>query len=217
MKRFFWLAFLPLLAELALGQGQVLFNNLDKAHGIYAIVTDGSGSPVSGTAARVALLGGPASTGVPYRWDSHPGDIYACTAGNLTMLASPNTGITWVNFRTGAAGGYVDVGTDSPRILNDVGYNSPAMLQMVAWTGGWNDWVTAWNAFKADPGVGAMIGLSAPWIVTTTLSPIDMQFAPNVGLQPFQLALPIPEPSVIALAGLAAAGLFGFRQQERRG
>ena len=50
----------------AFGQGEVDFNNLYPAQGIYAIVTDLYGQPLSGTSARAALLGGPAATGVPY-------------------------------------------------------------------------------------------------------------------------------------------------------
>lgn len=205
MKKLLTVSAMALLAVSAFGQGQVAFNNLDKTHNILAIVYNSDGTTaLSGTAAKAALLGGPATGGVAY-------NAQTGVAGNLTQLASPVTGTTWVNFRTGAAAGYVAVGSDSPRILNNVGYNSQAMLQMVAWTGSANDWASAWAAHQTDPSV--QIGTSNPWTVTTTLSAIDTAFAVNTGLSSFKLTA-VPEPSTMALAGLAGAALLIFRRRK---
>lgn len=190
MKKLLTVSAMALLAVSAYGQGQVAFNNLDKTHNILALVKDGSGTLLAGDAARAALLGGPTAGAVAY-------NINTGVAGNLTMLASPVTGNTWVNFRTGAAAGYVNVGSDSPRILNNVGYNASATLQMVAWTGTYTDFTQAWNAWKSNP-AGTQIGASAPWTVTTTLSAIDTAFAVNTGLAPFQLTgVPEDRKSVV--------------------
>lgn len=197
-----------MLAASAFGQGQVNFVNIDKTvtPNILAIVTDG-GAAVSGTAARAALLGGPAATGVPYAINGAN-----VTMGNLKDLANPNdpTGPTWVSFRTGAAAGYVAA---TPRILTDVGYNASAMLQMVVWTGNYNDWASALAGAKANG--TDKVGVSSAWTVTTTLSATDVNLAHNVGLNAFSIAvIPIPEPSTMALAGLGAAALLIFRRRK---
>jgi len=205
MKKLFTVSAMALLTVSAFGQGQVSFNNLDKANNILAIISDANGVALSGVSARAALLGGPAATSIAY-------NVASKTTGNLSLLASPASGTTWVNFRTGAAAGYVAVGSDSPRILNNVGYNASAMLQMVAWTGSANDFATAWSAWLADP-TSTSVGASAPWTVTTTTGPIDTGFAVNTGLGPFSLTPTVPEPSTMALAGLAGAALLIFRRR----
>ena len=102
-----------------------------------------------------------------------------------------------------------EAGGDSPRILNDVGYNSLAMLQMVAWTGDYNDFASAWEAWHTDP-ARTEIGLSGPWMVQTSLNPLVVSLAHNIGLQPFSL---VPEPSATALAALGAATVWASRRR----
>jgi len=208
MKKLLTVGALAILATSVFGQGQVNFVNIDKTvtPNILAIVTD-NGTPISGTAARAALLGGPAATGVGYALNFTTG---AVTPGNLSTLANPNDGSTYVNFRTGAAAGYVAA---APRILTDVGYNSSAMLQMVVWTGNFNDWASALNAAKTDGSI--KVGASSTWTVTTTLSATDVNLAKNIGLNPFAVGvIAVPEPSTMALAGLGAAALLIFRRRK---
>lgn len=207
MKKLLTLSAITLLAVSAFGQGQVLFNNLDKTAtpNILAPVHMDTltGALLSGTQARAALLGGPAATGI--------GSSLA-NIGNLTMLANPTDGSTWVNFRTGGAAGYVSVGATGARILNNVGYNSSAMLQMVAWTGNFSDWASAYNAAKGGD-LTVKIGWSSTWNVTTTTSPTDPAFPRNLGLTEFAVAI-VPEPSTLALAGLGAAAMLIFRRRK---
>jgi hypothetical protein len=194
----------------AFGQGQVLFQNYDKSASpsilapvYWGTLGGGYGPPISGSNARAALLGGP----LPYQpWDYN-------TFGELTALASPVTGQTWVNFRTGAAAGYVDVGTDSPRVVPTVPYGGQALLQMVVWTGNYDSWTDAWNAWRGN--AGNQIGISQPWAVTTTLSFIDMNFPRNLGLESFS-TLVVPEPSVQAIAGLGGLVLVLSRLSKRQ-
>jgi len=208
MKKLITVSAMALLAVSAFGQGQVQFNNLDKANNILYLIRDASGTTLSGTAASAALLGGPAAGAVAY-------GISPVVTGNLTMLASPVTGNSVLHFRTGNAAGYVDTAGDAPRILNNVGYGASAALQMVVWTGSSPDWTSAWTAWQANPGT-TQIAVSPMWTVTTTLSAIDTGFAVNTGLAnlPGTSLTPVPEPSTMALAGLAGAALLIFRRRK---
>lgn len=139
MKKLLTLSAMTLLAVSAFGQGQVMFNNIDKTGtpNILAPIHFDSptGAVISGTDARACLLGGPAATGVA---------TTLASLGNLQVLVSAgSSGATWVNFRTGAAAGYVNVGQDGARVVPGVAYSGSAMLQMVAWTGNFTDWASA--------------------------------------------------------------------------
>jgi len=196
---------MALLAVSAFGQGQVSFNTRDTINGILAQVTyKSTGVAVSGTEGRIALLGGPAATGI---------GASTAGAGNLKMLVSGgSSGASWVNFGTSAATkGYAAVGTDKTRVLTDVNYSSSAMLQLVAWTGNATDWASAYAAALQDPTL--LVGWSATWNVTTTTGPIDTGFAINTGMAGFTIQ-PIPEPATMALAGLGAAALLIFRRRK---
>jgi len=212
VKLIFSIAGMTIVAASVLGQGRVMFRHLDPAHGIDAPVYSGPpGSPLgnwrlnSGMYGRIALLGGPIG--------SQPANVYGnfatWTPGTLTMLGGPTTGATWVNVGYGDTAGYAMVGNDIARVVPNVGYGQPVMLQMVAWTVYDTDWQGAYQSWTSGWGVGVVpqLACSKPWIVTTTQGPGDTSYAMNNGLTSFYLtADPIPEPSILAIAG-ACAGL----------
>jgi len=201
MKKLLTLGALAVLAVSAYGQGLVTFNNRDTVNNILAPVTDDAGTTLSGAAANIALLGGPTSF-VPASLSS---------AGTLLMLASPNSGKTYVSFRTGTLAGFAAVGADSSRVLSNVGFGADAQLQLVSWTGVWTDWASAFAAWQANP-ANTQIGFSAPWTVHTGAD--ALAFPPiNTGMAGFKLTA-IPEPSTMALAGLGAAALLIFRRRK---
>src|SRR5205814_2272098 len=120
------------------GQGQVQFQNLDSVNTptirapIYLDVTNGVALSGTDQTLHAALLGGPTS-GTPafIPGSLSPSSAGSPSQGNLNLLASPNTGATWVTFRTGAAAGFVAVGTDAGR--DGGAYSSTIEVQVVAW------------------------------------------------------------------------------------
>lgn len=221
MKTLISVVTIATLSQSAFGQGQVNFVNIDKTvtPNILAIVTDATdGHALNGTEARAALLGGPAAGGQPYSFATEANPYggtwyYPNRYGTLHTLFNANDNSNFVTFRTGAAAGYV---AGTPRILNDVGYNQQAMLQMVVWTGNYPDWMSALQAATTTD-YTVKLGCSVPWIVTTTLSPTDPNLPHNFGLTPFSIdRLPIPEPSTFALAGSGAVVMWITRRRIHR-
>jgi hypothetical protein len=193
MKRLFIIVSSVILCHSVFGQGQVMFNNLDLTARPYidARIYDwkfGGYASYDGYV-RAALLGGPVGS-KPVKLDSW---YYEYDSGNLSELANPVNGQTWVNFLSGTNAGYVDVGNSGARVVPNVGYGQPVMLQMVAWTGSttncWEGFFLAIDFYQTE------FGCSDPWIVTTTQSATDTNYARNVGLKPFSIyTFPIPEP-----------------------
>jgi hypothetical protein len=211
MKKLITLSALTLLVVSTQAQGLVTFQNRDAANGILARVSDVGGAFLDGAAGRIALLGGPTSAQEAV---IVAGSATASKVGTLTQLVSPNTGAGSVPFRTGSTlAGYANVGSDSTRVLVGVGFGAQAKLQLVAWTGASTDWSSAFSAAAADGSLH--VGASAPWTVTTGADPTV--FPPlNTGMAGFSLAsiATVPEPSTMALAGLAGASLLIFRRRK---
>lgn len=201
MKKILALAALTALSVSAFGQGQIQFNNrvTTTTPVVDALIRDAAGMPASGTNFRSALIGG-STAGTP---------TTAASLGTLNLLASPTTGATWVTFRTGAAAGYVAVGTDSARD-SGLPYNTMGLFQVVAWQGTQNTWAEAYQAWKAGQ-INA--GFSNPILSGTTTGPTDLAVPSLIGLTSFSI-VPIPEPSSFALAGLGAAALLIFRRRK---
>lgn len=202
MKKLLVLGLLASMGLSAIGQGIVYFNNRVTGVVDAKIYVDTVGSALlpGGTAGvdfRAALLGGA------------QGSTASSMAGigTLALLANPAGTATWVNFRTGAAAGYV--GNTDPARNSGLPYGSTGMFQVVAWQGNYANWAEAYAAGMAGL---TKIGWSNPVTVTTTASATDPSTPYLVGLQPFAIAL-VPEPSSMALLGLGAAAMMLFRRR----
>lgn len=214
MKKLLVLTMFAALAATSYGQGLVQFQNRDTASSPTVdakIWLDGtnSGVALSGTQPlyRVALLGGSTSGQSAFIGPT----LASSRAGNLNLLSSPSTGATWTTFRTGAAAGYVGVGTDAGR--DGGAYGSTIQVQVVAWLGAFNDWNSAYAAWlSGDPTV--KIGASNAINVTLPASATDPNLTRLVGLQSFAIVPNVPEPTSLALAGLGAAALMIFRRRK---
>lgn len=218
MKKLLVLTMFAALAATSYGQGLVQFQNRDTASSPTVdakIFLDGTnGAALSGTQPlyRVALLGGSTSGQAAFISGSRfAGDVGASRAGNLSILSSPSSGATWTTFRTGAAAGYVGVGTDAGR--DGGAYGSTIQVQVVAWFGNFADWNSAYAAWAAgDPTV--KIGASNAINVTLPTGPLDTNPTRLVGLQSFAIVPTVPEPTSLALAGIGAAALMIFRRRK---
>jgi hypothetical protein len=168
MKRLLVAAALGLTAVAALAQGQFNFGNRVTVAGIDAKVFDNSGAALEGTA---------------YWAQAYVG----MDAGSLAPVGSP------VNFRTGAAAGYI---SSAIVTVDGIAGGTAVQLQMRAWE------ASGGNSYEAALAAGALVGES-------NVIPITLQVAPNtppdmVGLTSFNL---VPEPSTMALGVLGVAAL----------
>jgi hypothetical protein len=204
------------LTSTLLGQGLIAFQNRNTAVGINApIYLNFVGDTLlNGTGYRVALLGGPTNAIPAYRAGSRtngPHLNHEVVVGTLSMLGSPSTGATWTTFRTGTAAGYVGVGTD---VARDSGlpYGSIGQFQLVAWSGNYNSWPEAVDAYLGGDGLNNWIGAGNPMFLPTTLSASDQNLPTLQGLESFAIVNFVPEPSSLALF---ACGLAGWRLRER--
>jgi hypothetical protein len=150
----------------ALAQGTVIFNNYDLAKNIYAPIYDLAigEMKLEGTAYFAQLFGGPEGT----------------PPGQLQPIGSP------VNFRTGAAAGFVDVGTGSVVAIPDVPFGSKAFVQVRAWSanGGatWKAAIeSAFNNYTVHTGESILLS------VQTASSPEDPNIPGLLFLQPFAI------------------------------
>jgi hypothetical protein len=223
MKKLLALGLLSTLAASAFGQGQVNFQNRATTATPNAVISPiylGSvgGTLLSGTDTQfhAALLGAATALGLAPANIGHGsrtnGTAGADSMGTLPMLASPSTAATWVTFRTGTLAGFLAVGTDSARDAV-APYNSTALFQVVAWSGGYNTWAQAYNAWlSGTPGV--LIGASNPLTLPVTSSATALDVPTLQGLESFAI-VPAPEPTTFALAGLGAAALMIFRRRNK--
>jgi hypothetical protein len=210
MKKLVLVAALSLAGAAAFGQGQFVFNNNAATIGTAAPIffdSVASGVRVSGTAARAALIGGPAATATPYTLTQAGTGMIM---GNYPGVASQ----TWVTFRTGTStasgAGFVSVGTQASRAFSNIAPGAQGKVQMVAWTGAFTDWASAWAAAQVDPNVN--IGLSAPFTLTAGDPPLT-PVTPLTGMQSFALT-PVPEPTTAAIIGMGLASLLVFRRRK---
>jgi len=171
----------------ALGQGTLTFLNTQTGTG------GAGGAPVT------LGNGGPRLDGTGY-W----GQLYASTTagGTYTAIGAP------VNFRTGAAAGFVAVSTVT---VAGSAPGSSVWIQMRAWEGAaGSSYDTAYSGNKA-------VGISNNIQVGPLGGPDPAGgtpfTAPNLtGLTGFFI-VPVPEPSTIALGLLGAAGLLIRRRK----
>ena len=187
-----------LVGAAAFAQGTLNFVNLNAASGVNAQISLSDGTTkLSGSQWTVALLAGP-------------------SAGSLAQIAT--TGIL--------GSGYFNGGTAA---VPTVAGGAAAFVQIDVWdttlggtTTGATDaqakayWLAGhgnvWGASHFDYGTDT----GSPFSVVTGNPSANPPGLPAnlVGLVPFSLAAPVPEPSTFALAGLGAAALMIFRRRK---
>jgi hypothetical protein len=172
----------------AYAQGTVAFQNRDTANGVNAPIYDVS-------------VGGTLLADVTY-W----AQLYAAPVGSSTFAAVGAA----VNFRTGAAAGFVNVGSDTSRAITGVDFGKVAQVKIVAWSA--NGGATYEAAVAAAKNNAAVhVGESAVLQITTAASALNTP-SPLTGLASFAIksaSTPVvPEPTTIALGLLGAALLF---------
>lgn len=165
-------------------QGNVIFNNRVVSEGISAPVYDETvgGTMLAGTAYRAQLYGGP--------------------VGTPENLLQPTGAI--VDFRTGSAAGYVNVGIDSNRSIPGVAAGQNAVVQIRAWAAaGGATYEQARTNFTADSKIGRSNVLTVPTPPSILNPPASL-----VGLQGFAVQAPT-RPTIAISATRATAQLSG--------
>ncbi len=213
MKRVLGIACLIVAATSSVfAQSTFLFNNrlnaasplpaIDAA--IYDLVvpaTQALGDPgrLSGTSFYVAIFGG----------------LQGTSTNSLVLLTNPNTGQGVVDFRTGNAAGYVNVGTDGLRAVQGITNSGFATLQVRAWSAaGGTNWDAAVLAAASD--INIHVGVSDPFDIALNPNPLDPAQPRVVGLTSFAInsLVSVPEPSVTVLAAIGAVGLIALRRRK---
>lgn len=179
----------------AYAQGTVAFQNRDTANNVNAPIYDLTvgGTKLEGTAYLAQLFAGP--------------------AGSAESALKPAGAA--VDFRTGNAAGYVNVGSAASRAIDGVAFGANAAVQIRAWSAsGGATWDEAVAKAAADASVH--VGMSKLLTITTAASALNVP-SPMVGLESFpivsQASGVIPEPSTLALAALGAAALLIRRRK----
>jgi MYXO-CTERM domain-containing protein len=196
MKKILLLAALVGMAVTSFGQGVVQFNNKVSASGVDAPITGVTGAKIDESLTpgyRAALYGIVGSI---------PGSDSALD--NQILVSSIGSGNTWVNFRTGAAAGYINTAGDAGRMFASGGFSATVTVQVRAWFGNY-------STYEAARAAGAPIGKSNMVQMTTTTSATDTSVPAIVGLQGFQV---VPEPSSIALGLLGLGAIAMIRRRK---
>jgi hypothetical protein len=169
-------------------QGTVYFNNKVSSAGINAPVYDTvmGGAKLEGSDYKAQLYAGPAGT----------------TEDKLVAVGAI------VDFLTGVAAGYLNVGTDGSRSIPGVTPGDNAVVQIRAWRAAAG---ATYEEALASPLPGAKAGKSN--LVTVQTPPSALMTPANlVGLQSFAVVA-VPEPTMLALSALGVAWLlFRFRK-----
>lgn len=179
----------------AYAQGTVAFQNRDTANNVNAPIYDLTvgGTKLEGTAFMAQLYAGAAGT------------------AESALKAVGDA----VDFRTGAAAGYVNVGSAASRAIDGVAFGANAAVQIRAWSAAGGATYEAALA-KAASDASIHVGMSKVLTIATAASALNTP-SPLAGLESFAItsqASPIiPEPSTLALAALGAAALLIRRRQ----
>jgi hypothetical protein len=171
-------------------QGLVLFNNRVSASANNPTIDAPifPGSPIDGNIQpniRAALYGA----------------VGNAPESSLVLLTNPISGQGAVSLRSGAAAGYVNVGSEGARSISGAGYNVAVTVQVRVWGGGYASYEDAMTQ-------GAPSGKSNVLLLQTSSD--DVTPTPLVGLQ-F-----VPEPSTYMLGIGGIAALLLSRSRSRR-
>lgn len=172
------------LSASANAQGTIWLNNYDSTAGIFK----GNGSTAADLGTYVQVLGG-------------------ASAGSLSAIANTASS-TRFTVTDNVGGGFFDVNYG---IVNGVGAGATGFFQLIAWSGA-TDYATALTT------PGAWVGASTVWsqAVGTAVPPAPNSPTPatlNIPGNLVMTVVPVPEPSVFALAGLGSAALLLFRRK----
>jgi len=202
MKKVLITTLLAITASFAFAQGTVNFNNKVSASGVDGVITYASGTQLGGTTgAKVDGLARPGAQAALYAGaDGTPEDAL--------VLVVPAVG-----FRSGAAAGYVNVGSAGSRAIAGVAPGAFAIVQIRAWDANGVAGVTDYASALSHQAQGAYAGKSNLLRLATggTGTPPGPA-ADLIGLQAF--AINVPEPGSIALGFLGLGALFALRRKK---
>lgn len=164
-------------------QGNVIFNNRVVSEGISAPIYDN-------------VVGGTVLDGTAYR-----AQLYSGSIGTPETQLQPTGAI--VDFRSGVAAGYVNVGLDGTRAIPGVAPGDIALVQIRAWTASAG---TTYEQARTNFAAGSKIGRSNVLTITT---PSSILYPPASlsGLQSFAIQGIAPPTPAITHAP-ASASLF---------
>jgi hypothetical protein len=170
--------------------GTVNFNN--------RVLLDGIDAPIYDLTVGGTMLAG----------TNYLAQLYTGPAGTTEDKLVPTGSV--VDFRTGLASGYLNVGTDGSRSIPNVVPGDLAVVQVRAWTA--NAGATYESALVSSA-PGAKAGKSSPVLVQTKASAIELPVN-MVGLSSFAITA-VPEPTMLAIGAVGFA-LLALRSRGRR-
>lgn len=205
MKKVIITTLLAITASFAFAQGTVNFNNKVSASGVDGVITYAAGTGFGGAAG--AKVDG-ATTAHPGAQAALYGGPDGATEDQLVLL------VPAVTFRTGAAAGYVNVGSLGSRSINGVAPGAFAIVQIRAWDANGVAGVTDYQSALNGRGQGAYSGKSNMLrLVTGGTGTPPGPAADLIGLQAFAITN-VPEPGTIALGFLGLGALMVFRRKK---
>lgn len=191
-------------------QGTINFQTKLTAANIDAPIAYGTGGPATAGTRPSGLAPGSQWSGINALAGLYGGPV-GTTEANLVLL------VPSVGFRTGAAAGYVNVGSSASRDVAGTVPGGSGVFQIRAWDTG-----AAGSTWETLPLGGYYAGKSA--VITVTglgggsppASPANLiDSTTGTPIAGFSMAwVPVPEPSIIGLGLLGAvAGLMVFRRR----
>lgn len=208
-KGLFALSLVALGVISASAQGTINYNNL--ITGLRAPVfgvepgdtgTQRQGQPTSSAGNNATPLGSTVYTAAPLSGTGFTAELWAGTAGNLSAVPGSAT-----PFRTGSTAGYIT--SIATLAVPQVALNSSGSFQLRAWDNQGGT-VTSWAMVLANMAVPR--GTSTEFTATTGGGGNPPALPGNLSnLTSFNLFVPVPEPSVIALGALGLGALL-FRR-----
>jgi hypothetical protein len=224
-------AALMLLARAAFSQSEIVFDNLANASGtqgefpgvirapIFNVDPNNRNANKQGNTAAGLPMGTATYGGAVLAGTGFTATLWALNSANVTGNADANNlalvGTTLMRTSTtGTSAGRV-MGSAVNPLIPDVrpGTTDRGSFQVRVWDNKGGT-ITTWSQVMADNSVarGYSTVFTVPWALT---QPGALGTPSNLeGLQSFQLFIPVPEPSVIALGVLGAGCLFLLRRRK---